>query len=113
VLNLAKEKAEGKEISVSQTPPQRSNVIDAMEALKKSLGSVPLFNDCSSQKSRDDVVQERLSRLFCLTPRRVTWRHVEPRALEVSVICRGYQNDYISRPGTSQDPHEPVYFSFA
>jgi DNA end-binding protein Ku len=40
VLNLVKEKAEGKEISVSQTPPQRGNVIDIMEALKKSLGSV-------------------------------------------------------------------------
>lgn len=40
VLNLVKEKAEGKEISVSQTPPKRSNVIDIMEALKKSLSSV-------------------------------------------------------------------------
>ena len=31
VLNLVKEKAEGEEISVSQTPPQRSNVIDILE----------------------------------------------------------------------------------
>ena len=41
VLDLVKKKAEGEEITVSQTPPQRGNVIDLMEALKKSLGSVP------------------------------------------------------------------------
>jgi len=41
VLDLVKKKAEGEEITISQTPPQRSNVIDLMEALKKSLGSVP------------------------------------------------------------------------
>ena len=41
VLNLVKKKAEGEEITVSQTPTQRGKVIDLMEALKKSLGSVP------------------------------------------------------------------------
>ena len=41
VLDLVKKKAEGEEITVSQTPPQRGNVIDLMEALKKSLGTVP------------------------------------------------------------------------
>ena len=41
VLDLVKKKAEGEEITVSQTPPQRGKVIDLMEALKKSLGSVP------------------------------------------------------------------------
>lgn len=41
VLDLVKKKAEGEEITVSQTPPQRGKVIDLMEALKKSLGSSP------------------------------------------------------------------------
>ena len=35
VLELVKKKAEGEEITVSQTSPQRGNVIDLMEALKK------------------------------------------------------------------------------
>jgi Ku protein, prokaryotic len=41
VLEFVKKKAEGEEITVSQTPPQRGNVIDLLDALKKSLGSVP------------------------------------------------------------------------
>jgi len=41
VLDLVKKKAEGEEITISQTPPERGKVIDLMEALKKSLGSVP------------------------------------------------------------------------
>jgi len=53
VLDLVKKKAEGEEITVSQTPPQRGNVIDLMEALKKSLGSVP--------KERKPAVQAKSS----------------------------------------------------
>jgi DNA end-binding protein Ku len=41
VLDLVKKKAEGQDITVSQPAPQRGNVIDLMEALKKSLGSAP------------------------------------------------------------------------
>lgn len=41
VLELVKKKAAGEEITVSQVSPQRGNVIDLMEALKRSLGSVP------------------------------------------------------------------------
>ena len=41
VLELVKKKAAGEEITVSQPAPQRGNVIDLMEALKRSLGSVP------------------------------------------------------------------------
>jgi DNA end-binding protein Ku len=41
VLDLVKKKAEGEEITVSHPAPQRGNVIDLMEALKKSLGSAP------------------------------------------------------------------------
>lgn len=41
VLDLIKKKAEGEEITLSQTPPQQGKVIDLMEALKRSLGSTP------------------------------------------------------------------------
>jgi DNA end-binding protein Ku len=41
VLDLVKKKAEGQDITVSQPAPQRGNVIDLMEALKRSLGSAP------------------------------------------------------------------------
>jgi DNA end-binding protein Ku len=41
VLDLVKKKAEGQDITVSQPAPQRGNVIDLMEALKKSLGATP------------------------------------------------------------------------
>jgi non-homologous end joining protein Ku len=41
VLDMVKKKAEGEEITLSQTPPQQGKVIDLMEALKKSLGSTP------------------------------------------------------------------------
>lgn len=38
VLNLVSKKAEGKEITLAQPPPQRGQVIDLMAALKGSLG---------------------------------------------------------------------------
>lgn len=41
VLDLVQKKAEGQEITVSQPPPPRGNVIDLMEALKNSLGTAP------------------------------------------------------------------------
>jgi DNA end-binding protein Ku len=41
VLDLVKKKAEGEEITIPQPAPQRGNVIDLMEALKRSLGSAP------------------------------------------------------------------------
>ena len=53
VLDLVRKKAEGEEITVSQTPARRDNVIDLMEALKKSLDSVP--------KNRKPAVRARSS----------------------------------------------------
>jgi DNA end-binding protein Ku len=53
VLDFVKKKAEGEEITVSPTPPQRGKVIDLLDALKKSLGSVP--------KERRPAIQAKLS----------------------------------------------------
>jgi DNA end-binding protein Ku len=60
VLEFVKKKGEGEEVTVSQTTPQRGNVIDLVDALKRSLGSVPKERRPAIQAKSSDTTRKKV-----------------------------------------------------